>query len=45
LRELLQDQGLDPEATVVVGLLQEGPDHEDGQVSGDGEVYRSSLFY
>ncbi|MET9183611.1 hypothetical protein ABZX88_36200, partial [Kitasatospora aureofaciens] len=46
LRELLRAQGLDPDVTVVVDLLQEGPDHEDGQViSGEGRVYRFSLFY
>ncbi|MEU2925752.1 hypothetical protein ABZ636_11930 [Streptomyces sp. NPDC007251] len=46
LRELLTGQGLDPGRTVVVDLLQEGPDHEDGQViSEDGRVYRFSLFY
>ncbi|GAA3104658.1 hypothetical protein [Streptomyces echinatus] len=46
LRELLKGQGLDPHRTVVVDLLQEGPDHEDGQViSEDGRVYRFTLFY
>lgn len=46
LRELLKGQGLDPDRTVVVDLLQEGPDHEDGQViSADGRVYRFTLFY
>ncbi|GGW73374.1 hypothetical protein [Streptomyces xantholiticus] len=46
LRELLKGQGLDPDRTIVVDLLQEGPDHEDGQViSDDGKVYRFSLFY
>jgi hypothetical protein len=46
LRELLKGQGLDPDRTVVVDLLQEGPDHEDGQViSEDGRVYKFSLFY
>ncbi|WP_405880661.1 hypothetical protein OG762_19990 [Streptomyces sp. NBC_01136] len=46
LRVLLKVQGLDPNRTVVVDLLQEGPDHEDGQViSDDGKVYRFSLFY
>ncbi|MEV8311479.1 hypothetical protein AB0P36_30135 [Streptomyces flavidovirens] len=46
LRELLKGQGLDPDRTVVVDLLQEGPDHEDGQViSEDGRVCRFSLFY
>ncbi|MGW1756750.1 hypothetical protein [Streptomyces mirabilis] len=43
LRELLQGQGLDPDRTVVVDLLQEGPDHEDGQViSADGRVFKFS---
>ncbi|MFI1430901.1 hypothetical protein [Streptomyces lydicus] len=46
LRELLKAQGLDPDRTIVVDLLQEGPDHEDGQViSEDGRVYRFTLFY
>ncbi|MFY4716948.1 hypothetical protein [Streptomyces sp. LaBMicrA B280] len=46
LRELLEGQGVDPQRTVVVDLLQEGPDHEDGQViSGDGRVYKFTLFY
>ncbi|MBL3671651.1 hypothetical protein JL475_38525 [Streptomyces sp. M2CJ-2] len=46
LRELLKGQGLDPDRTIVVDLLQEGPDHEDGQViSEDGRVYRFTLFY
>ncbi|MFI7318058.1 hypothetical protein [Streptomyces venezuelae] len=46
LRELLAGQGLDPRRTVVVELLQEGPDHEDGQViSEDGRVYRFTLYY
>jgi hypothetical protein len=46
LRELLKGQGLDPDRTVVVDLLQEGPDHEDGQViSADGRVFEFSLFY
>ncbi|MEV6109136.1 hypothetical protein AB0M28_31185 [Streptomyces sp. NPDC051940] len=46
LRELLREQGLDPDRTTVVDLVQEGPDHEDGQViSPDGRVYRFSLFY
>ncbi|MFC4608458.1 hypothetical protein ACFO9E_11605 [Streptomyces maoxianensis] len=46
LRELLRSQGLDPDRTIVVDLLQEGPDHEDGQViSDDGRVYRFTLFY
>src|SRR5689334_7385733 len=46
LRELLKIQGLDPNRTVVVDLLQEGPDHEDGQVvSDDGRVYKFTLFY
>ncbi|CAL2057658.1 protein of unknown function [Streptomyces murinus] len=46
LRELLKGQGLDPDGTIVVDLLQEGPDHEDGQViSEDGRVYRFTLFY
>ncbi|MGQ4415906.1 hypothetical protein ACN6LA_001200 [Streptomyces sp. SAS_269] len=30
LRELLKGQGLDPDRTIVVDLLREGPDHEDG---------------
>ncbi|MEU9442390.1 hypothetical protein AB0D42_16010 [Streptomyces sp. NPDC048304] len=46
LRELLKGQGLDPYRTIVVDLLQEGSDHEDGQViSEDARVYRFSLFY
>ncbi|MFJ6378536.1 hypothetical protein ACIQI7_00815 [Kitasatospora sp. NPDC092039] len=46
LRELLRAQGLDPAGTVVVDLVQEGPDHEDGQIiSAEGRVYRFSLFY
>ncbi|WP_225808529.1 hypothetical protein [Streptomyces spinosus] len=46
LRELLTGQGLDPGRTIVVDLLQEGPDHEDGQViSEDGRVYKFTLFY
>ncbi|MFF3493501.1 hypothetical protein ACFYWS_19330 [Streptomyces sp. NPDC002795] len=46
LRVLLKDQGLDPDRTIVVDLLQEGPDHEDGQViSADHRVYRFTLFY
>ncbi|MGW0882339.1 hypothetical protein [Streptomyces sp. NPDC002671] len=46
LRELLMTQGLDPDRTIVVDLLQGGPDHEDGQViSDDGRVYRCLLFY
>ncbi|MFD6435022.1 hypothetical protein [Streptomyces venezuelae] len=46
LRELLRGQGLDPERTVVVELLQEGPDHEDGRViSEGGRVYRFTLYY
>ncbi len=46
LRWLLKGQGLAPDRTVVVDLLQEGPDHEDGQViAGDGRVYRFSLYY
>jgi hypothetical protein len=46
LRDLLRTQGLDPDLTVVVDLVPEGPDHEDGQViSDDGRVYRFSLFY
>ncbi|WP_225824613.1 hypothetical protein [Streptomyces naphthomycinicus] len=46
LRELLKGQGLDPCRTVVVDLLQGGPDHEDGQViAEDGRVYRFTLFY
>jgi hypothetical protein len=46
LRELLRAQGLDPDLTVVVDLVPEGPDHEDGQViSDDGRVYTFSLFY
>lgn len=44
LRVLLKDQGIDPDRTVVVALLQEGPDHEDGQViSEDHGVYRFTL--
>lgn len=46
LRELLKGQGLDPDRTTVVDLLQEGPDHEDGQViAEDGSVYKFTLFY
>ncbi|MDQ1009501.1 hypothetical protein QFZ82_003986 [Streptomyces sp. V4I23] len=46
LRELLRAQGLDPDRTIVVDLLQEGPDHEDGQViSEEGRVYRFTLSY
>ncbi|WP_409058404.1 hypothetical protein [Streptomyces sp. SYP-A7185] len=46
LRELLTGQGLDPDRTVVVDLLQEGPDHEEGQViSADGRVFAFSLHY
>lgn len=46
MRELLKGQGLDPDRTVVVDLLQGGPDHEDGQViAEDGRVYRFTLFY
>ncbi|MFH8415725.1 hypothetical protein ACIPIC_13735 [Streptomyces collinus] len=46
LRELLRVQGLDPDRTIVVDLLQEGPDHEDGQViSEEGRVYRFTLYY
>ncbi|MGW7050579.1 hypothetical protein [Streptomyces sp. NPDC054887] len=46
LRELLEERGLDPGRTVVVELVQEGPDHEDGRVvSADGRVYGFSLFY
>ncbi|WP_129308342.1 hypothetical protein [Streptomyces sp. L2] len=46
LRELLKGQGLDPDRTIVVDLLQEGPDHEDGQViSEDGRVYKFTVFY
>ncbi|GGW45567.1 hypothetical protein CP966_19865 [Streptomyces galilaeus] len=46
LRTLLEGRGLDPDRTVVVDLLQEGPDHEDGRViSEDGRVYRFTLFY
>ena len=46
MRELLKGQGLDPDRTIVVDLLQEGPDHEDGQViSQDGRVYKFTLFY
>lgn len=46
LRELLKGQGLDPDRTIVVDLLQEGPDHKDGQViSEDGRVYRFPLFH
>ncbi|MFD3654285.1 hypothetical protein [Streptomyces sp. NPDC058620] len=46
LRELLRGQGLNPNRTVVVDLLQEGPDHEDGRViAEDGKVYRFTLFY
>ncbi|MEW2388722.1 hypothetical protein AB0933_10230 [Streptomyces venezuelae] len=46
LRELLRGQGLDPQRTVVVELLQEGPDHEDGRVvSADGRVYQFTLYY
>ncbi|MFD7687748.1 hypothetical protein [Streptomyces sp. NPDC059781] len=46
LRELLKAQGLDPDRTIVVDLLQEGPDHEDGQViSEEGRVYRFTLHY
>ncbi|MEU2867086.1 hypothetical protein ACIQWL_49145 [Streptomyces mirabilis] len=41
LREVLRGQGLDPDRTVVVDLLPEGPDHEDGQViSDDGRVFK-----
>ncbi|MFI2352058.1 hypothetical protein ACH492_34725 [Streptomyces sp. NPDC019443] len=46
LRELLKVQGLDPNETVMVELLQGGPDHEDGQVVSDqGRVYTFRLFY
>lgn len=46
LRELLKSQGLSPDRTVVVDLLQEGPDHEDGRVIADnGRVYEFTLFY
>ncbi|MHC5258080.1 hypothetical protein ACYSUO_09350 [Streptomyces sp. UC4497] len=46
LRVLLKDQGLDPDRTIVVDLLQEGPDHEDGQViAADRRVYRFTLYY
>lgn len=46
LRELLRAQGLDPDVTVVVDLLQESLSHEEGQViSGEGRVYRFNLFY
>ncbi|MGW0828355.1 hypothetical protein [Streptomyces sp. NPDC002845] len=46
LREILTEQGLDPARTTVVDLLQEGPDHEDGQIiSDDDRVYRFRLFY
>ncbi|WP_371645695.1 hypothetical protein [Streptomyces mirabilis] len=46
LREVLRGQGLDPDRTVVIDLLPEGPDHEDGQViSDDGRVFKFSLFY
>jgi len=46
LRELLKAQGLDPDETVVVDLLQGGLDHEDGQViSREGRVYRFTIFY
>ncbi|MFF2406627.1 hypothetical protein [Streptomyces sp. NPDC058092] len=46
LRELLMAQGLDPDGTVVVDLLQGGLDHEDGRViSYEGRVYRFTLFY
>ncbi|MFF3122629.1 hypothetical protein ACFVRD_09705 [Streptomyces sp. NPDC057908] len=46
LREFLRAQGLDLDGTVVVDLLQGGPDHEDGQViSYEGRVYRFTIFY
>ncbi|MEU4119659.1 hypothetical protein AB0F71_34825 [Kitasatospora sp. NPDC028055] len=46
LRELLRGQGLDPEGTVVVDLLQESLSHEEGRViSADGRVYEFSLHY
>ncbi|BDM69838.1 hypothetical protein HEK616_33250 [Streptomyces nigrescens] len=46
LWELLRNQGLDPARTIVVDLLQEGPDHEDGQViSDDNRGYTFSLVY
>ncbi|KIF73925.1 hypothetical protein QR77_07855 [Streptomyces sp. 150FB] len=46
LRELLRSEGLDPDRTIVVDLLQGGPDHEDGQViSDDGRVYGFLLFH
>ncbi|MFE3500992.1 hypothetical protein ACFXPX_22545 [Kitasatospora sp. NPDC059146] len=46
LRELLRGQGLDPEGTVVVDLLQESLGSEEGQViSAEGRVYRFSLTF
>jgi stress response protein SCP2 len=41
LRVLLKDQRLDPDRTIVVELLQEGPDHEDEQVTFDEDF----VFY
>ncbi|MFE9395707.1 hypothetical protein [Streptomyces flavidovirens] len=38
LRELLKGQGLDPDRTVVVDLLQEGPDPSDKEVVGSNPM-------
>ncbi|WP_030277074.1 hypothetical protein [Streptomyces sp. NRRL B-24484] len=46
LRELLRAQGLDPDVTIVVDLLQESLSHEEDQViSDEGSVYRFNLVY
>lgn len=46
LRELLEEQGLEPAATVVVDLFPDDSDREFGQIITDeGRVYRFDLCY